>query len=93
MLSRVERVALGLVLLLGGLVAGVAAHAAPTDACRVVTKWDEVTKTWISAVECSGSPGSSATPTAPNSGSACLNDSLSPFVKGHWFLTEGGHET
>ena len=78
MLSRVQQVTVGMVLLLSGLVAGAPAQAAPTEACKVVTKWDEATKTWISAVECPGTPGGSATPTSPTSGSACLDDFLKP---------------
>jgi len=79
MLSRAKRVVGGLLLLFGTLAIGVQAQASPGASCKVVTKWDEASRSWISAVECPAQPGGTANSTPPSTGgSACLNDFLKP---------------
>ena len=79
MLGRVSRALAALLLLVAAFAVGTQAQAAPGASCKVTTKWDDASKTYITAVECPAQPGGTASPTPPASnGSACLNDFLQP---------------
>jgi hypothetical protein len=78
MLSQVARAISGILLLATFVLGAPDAHAAPGTSCKVISTWDDVSQTWLSAVVCDAQPGASGTSTPSSGGSACLNDFQQP---------------